>query len=245
MDYSKQNFKNGNSLNDTQLNYMEDGILDLYNISFIGNHCLNKPYSFEGKKAFFYGDSITYGYIKNADGSAGRDPQTGYPKRFCDKVGMTCTNYGVSGSLFGNYNNLGRITDKITSKTSYDCDYLFIAGGINDWQCGIGLDEFRECLTTVCEHLKTHYTGEVIFITPINHSGRKPIVTPKASVQEFRNVITEIALTYGYSVIQGNAFNFPTINSPESYKTLMFGDNLHPSPVGYETYAKSLITALC
>lgn len=245
MDYSRQNFKNGNTLDDSQLNYIEDGILDLYNVAFIGNHCLNKPYNFEGKKAFFFGDSITYGYIKKSDGSAGRDSGSGYPKRFSDKVGLTCTNYGVSGSLFGNYNNLSRITDKIISMSSYDCDYLFIAGGINDWQCGISIEEFRQEIITVCEHLKNNYTGEVIFITPINHSGRKPIVTPKASVQEFRNTITEVALTYGFSIVQGSLFNFPTINSPDSYKVALFGDNLHPSELGYEVYAKSLITALC
>lgn len=240
MDYKLQNFSNGNTLNDINLNYIEKGILDLYNASFISNNCVNKPYVFKDKKIYFFGDSITFGYV-----SGHRAENGGYPKVFSDRVGATFQNHGVSGSLFGSYNNLGRIQDKVMSKT-LDCDYIFIAGGINDWQCGTPLDIFRTEVTTMCEHIKNNFTGtDVIFITPINHSGRKPIVTPVAEVQEYRDILTEIALTFGFSVIQGNKFPFPTINSAESYKTAMFCDNLHPSELGYEMYAKSLITALC
>lgn len=206
-------------------------------------HHVNTPYNFADKKAFFFGDSITYGYIKNADGTASRATKGGYPGFFSKAVGLTHTNYGVSGSLFGTYNNLGRIGDKIKNR-SLDCDFLFIAGGINDWQCGVSLSDFRQAVEEVCSYLDTNFDGEVIFITPINHSGRKPLVEPVAQVQDYRNIITEVALSYDFSVVQGGLFGFPTTDSPEEEKTLMFCDNLHPTQYGYEYYANCLTEVL-
>ena len=206
-------------------------------------HILNSPYEFSGKKAFFFGDSITYGYIKNADGTASRATKGGYPGFFSEAVGLTHTNYGVSGSLFGTYDNLGRIGDKIKSR-SLDCDFLFVAGGINDWQCGVSLSDFRQAVEEVCSYIDANFDGEVIFITPINHSGRKPLVEPIAQVQDYRDIITEVALSYDFSVVQGGLFGFPTTDSPEADKTLMFCDNLHPTEYGYEYYANCLIEVL-
>ena len=206
-------------------------------------HHLNTPYEFSGKKGYFFGDSITYGYIKNADGSASRADKGGYPGFFSEAVGLTHTNYGVSGSLFGTYNNLGRIGDKIKSR-SLNCDFIFVAGGINDWQCGVSLSDFREAVEDVCSYIDANFDGEVIFITPINHSGRKPLVEPVAQVQDYRNIITEVALSYGFSVVQGGLFGFPTTDSPEADKTLMFCDNLHPTQYGYEYYANCLVEVL-
>ena len=235
-------------MNTTSPHYTTDN--DISNFSCSGiysrkilTHHVNSPYDFSGKKAYFFGDSITYGYIKNADGTASRATKGGYPGFFSEAVGLTHTNYGVSGSLFGTYNNLGRIGDKIKNR-SLDCDFLFVAGGINDWQCGVSLSDFRQSVEEVCSYIDANFDGEVIFITPINHSGRKPLVEPVAQVQEYREIITEIALSHDFSVVQGGLFGFPTTESPETEKTLMFCDNLHPTEYGYEFYANCLIEVL-
>ena len=206
-------------------------------------HILNSPYEFSGKKAFFFGDSITYGYIKNADGTASRATKGGYPGFFSEAVGLTHTNYGVSGSLFGTYDNLGRIGDKIKSR-ALNCDFVFVAGGINDWQCGVSLSDFRQAVEDVCSYIDANFDGEVIFITPINHSGRKPLVDPVAELREYREIITEIALLHNFSVVQGGLFDFPTVDSPDADKTLMFCDNLHPTEYGYQFYADCLVEVL-
>ena len=239
-------------INDTQtpldLNVCDGKTIIINGITYVLQqagtaHILNSPYDFSGKKAFFFGDSITYGYIKNADGSAARATKGGYPGFFSEAVGLTHTNCGVSGSLFGTYNNLGRIGDKIKNR-SLDCDFLFVAGGINDWQCGVSLSDFRQAVEEVCSYIDANFDGEVIFITPINHSGRVPIVEPVAEVQDYREIITEIALSHNFSVVQGGLFGFPTTDSPEAEKTLMFCDNLHPTEYGYEFYANCLIEVL-
>ena len=201
-------------------------------------HNVNAPYDFAGKTAYFFGDSITYGYTRS-----GRATNGGYPGVFSEAVGLTHSNYGVSGSLFGTYNDLGRIGDKIKSK-SLNCDFMFVAGGINDWQCGVSLDDFRHAVEEVCSYISSNYDGEVMFITPINHSGRVPIEEPVAEVQDYRDIITEIALKYDFSVIQGNLFDFPTEDSSEDFLTLVFCDNLHPTEYGYEFYAECLVEVL-
>lgn len=245
MYYVKQNFENGNKLEDSQLNYVEDGIVDLYKQTSCGHHCLNKPYEFNGKKALFFGDSITYGFVKATGAQA---TNGGYPKIFSEKVGLNFTNNGASGSTLGaKYEGYPYIFEKIQSRVSHyaTTDYIFIAGGINDWQLGIDLDTFRAGVEAICAYLKENYTKEVIFITPINHSGRAPTNTPVGEVQDYRDIITEVALMNGYSVVQGNLFNFPTAHNTEAYQVSMFGDDLHPTELGYEMYAKSLLTALC
>jgi lysophospholipase L1-like esterase len=227
-------------MNTTSPHYTSENDID--NFYCFGNTATQSN-RFAGKTAYFFGDSITYGYTKNAEGTAIRASNGGYPGVFSKAVGLTHTNYGVSGSLFGTYNDLGRIGDKIKSK-SLDCDFMFVAGGINDWQCGVSLSDFRQAVEDVCAYISSNYDGEVMFITPINHSGRVPIEEPVAEVQDYRDIITEIALKYDFSVIQGNLFDFPTENSSEEYKTLMFCDNLHPTEYGYEFYAECMIEVL-
>lgn len=201
--------------------------------------CLNKPFSFNGKTAYFFGDSITRGFT-----SGSTTTQNGYPKLFSDSVGMTYTNYGVGGSLLSKLDDYGCIFDAIKN-TNLNSDFVFVAGGINDWQCGVNEDTLKQAVTNICVYLKSNYTGNVIFITPINHGGRNPIVTPTQTVQNVRNVITRVALKYDYSVVQGNEIPFPIETDNTTYISEMYGDKLHPTELGYKVYARSLRTILC
>jgi len=205
----------------------------------INDHCVNKPFAFSGKTAFFFGDSITFGQTSSGQAAAP------YCKVFSEKVGLSFTNYGKNGSLLaGAYGTLTRIPDTIKSK-SLTSDFLFVAGGVNDWQVGIGLTEFRNGVADLCAYLKANYTGEVIFITPIDQGGWKTIETPVADLQKYRNIITELSLTNGFSVVQGNQFNFPTEGCNADYIAAMFCDKLHPTELGHQIYAKHLATVLC
>lgn len=243
MEYTKQNFVKGAKLQASQLNYIENGIVDLYTMNAIGNHCLNKPYNFNGKKAYFFGDSITVGV--GDDSGAG-----GFPKRFSEKAGLSYVNYGVSASTITQNVVRGAttypsITDKIISAPK-DADFFFIAGGINDWQLAVDLTTFKTAVTTLCEYLKDKCQGkEVIFITPINIWGRSPMTTPQPNdPQAYRDIITEVALINGFSVLQGTLFNIPTINCTASFGQAAIADKIHPTKIGYDIYAKSMCTAL-
>lgn len=202
--------------------------------------CINKPIVFQSKKLQFFGDSITYGYI-----TGGSQANNNYPKVFSQHVeASSYTNSGESSSSLSPVSSYPCIYNKIQSDLDATADVIFIAGGINDWQLGVNASALSTAVGNICEYLSQNYTGTVVFITPINHSGRAPIITPTQTLTSIRRIITEKALEYGYNVVQGWKFPFPTINSNSSYKTTMFQDNLHPTELGYAMYAKALAGAL-
>ena len=97
------------------------------------NHCVNKPYSFSGKTAYFFGDSITEGFTNGSTIT-----QNNYVKNFSNKVSLNYTNYGKGGSLFTRgKNEVQSIIDKIKGTDLSSADIIFIAGGVNDWQLGV------------------------------------------------------------------------------------------------------------
>ncbi|WP_127580182.1 SGNH/GDSL hydrolase family protein [Paenibacillus koleovorans] len=198
--------------------------------------CVNKPYVFSGKTSLWFGDSITAGYTSGVTITA-----NGFPKLFSNKVGMTFTNEGVGGALFtSGYNVVETIPTTIES-TTLNTDFVFIAGGTNDFGLGADIEDFEQTISDLCDYLEANYSGEVIFITPINR------VTPSnnevAPLDAYRNIIAEYACMYGFSVVDGSNFNFPLESGV--YKTAVMNDGLHPTEDGYKVYAKNLATVLC
>ena len=201
---------------------------------------VSKPYLFNGKNALFFGDSITKGYI-----NVNEITENSYPKLFSDSVGMSFINYGVGGSTLSRVDGYSCIYDKIVNATFSNVDFVFVAGGVNDWQLGVSLSDFRTSVTNICNYLKSNFNGEVIFITPIENAGWNPLTTPIADIDEYRNVISEVVLTNGYSLINGKTLNFPNKDSNTLLISTLFGDKLHPTEKGYIQYSKGLRTILC
>jgi lysophospholipase L1-like esterase len=202
--------------------------------------CINKPITFTNKKLQFFGDSITVGYI-----AGGSPTSNNYPALFSSHVGASShINNGVLGASLAPVDGYSCIYDTIQSNLDTTADVIFIAGGINDWQLGVTMSQLRKAVDNICSYLTQHYSGEVVFITPINHSGRVPINAPQQTVTSIRQIITEKALEYGYNIVQGSNFPFPNSASSPIYITKMFQDNLHPTELGYAMYAKSLAKAM-
>ena len=200
------------------------------------NHVVNKPYNFNGKKALFFGDSITKGFT-----SFDNITENGFPKVFSESVGMNYVNYGVGGYCMADvYSKMLQIANSEYNSSNF----VFIADGINDWQTGVPLKTFKNNVISVCELLK-NYNFEVIFITPINDCGWESVTTTVATLDEYRNIINEVALSYEYSVLQGNKFTFPNRNNDPSLISYLYGDKLHLTENGYRLYAKNLKTILC
>lgn len=201
---------------------------------------VNKPYLFNGKNALFFGDSITKGFINGNEIT-----ENNYPKLFSDSVGMSFINYGVGGATLSRVDGYSCIYDKIVNATFSNVDFVFVAGGVNDWQLGVSLSDLRTSVTNICNYLKSNFNGEVIFITPIENAGWTPLTTPIADIEEYRNVISEVVLTNGYSLINGKSLNFPNKDSNTLLISTLFGDKLHPTEKGYIQYSKGLRTILC
>lgn len=212
------------------------------NISY--NHSVKKKLSFNAKVAEFTGDSITHGFVNTTTVT-----ENGYPKLFSNAVGMSYTNRGVGGASISRISGYPCIQDQVTA-ASTSADYIFIAGGVNDWQLGVSLSDFKNAIQTIMTYLNNSYNGNVIWITPINEAGWSPVTTPVATLQTYRNIITRTVMEYNtkknMSIVQGDKFNFPDQSDDVTYIAAMFGDKLHPTELGYSTlYLNGLLTALC
>ena len=201
-------------------------------------HVVNKPMTFNGKTAVFFGDSITQGVT-----SPGIITPNGYPKQFSDMVGMSYTNKGVSGASIARVAGYPCIYDTVAATDLTGVDYVFIMGGSNDWQLGVTISDFQNGIQDILNEL-SGFTGQIIFIAPIDMAGRKPSITPTADLEAFRSAAKEVALINDINFVNGKLFDMPTAKSTQAYINEMFGDAIHPSEHGYTLIARALRSAL-
>lgn len=208
-------------------------------------HSVRKPFDFNGKTAVFIGDSITRG----ATGASTMIDSI-YPSLFCQKVGMTYTNVAVSGAGFTKSDTTYKIITQLQNAVK-DTDYVFIAGGVNDYLDGADMATFKTAVQTAIDYVLANFTGEIIFITPIN-TARESInhYGFKMNLADYCDAITELIMQNNIdmriSIVQGWLFGFPTEESSTDMITAMFGDTLHPTELGYKSlYVSGLLNALC
>lgn len=234
------------------VDYAKPQVVDIAKDSSIElpRHSVFKPFDFSGKTAVFFGDSITVGVI-NGDGT--QVTTHNYPNGFSAKVGLTPTNKAVSGSRIYVPSGVSaaKILSQLQSVTLSDYDFIFIAGGINDF-VAYTVDQMLIGLTELISYVKANFTGDVIWITPINTAKNvADVYNNKKDLNDYISAMTKLIKesdsNYQFSVVQGWEFGFPTLDSDSAYKNAMFGDGeLHPSELGYNTlYVPGLLTALC
>ena len=202
-------------------------------------------YDFNGKTGIFCGDSITEGMTDSYTTS-----DNPYPKLFSQIVHMNYTNVALAGAcITKNVNQIKSISEQV-EEISTAPDYLFIAGGINDWQEGVSLSTFKKAVEDLCKYINYNMPNTtVIWILPISEAGwhlnaNHPIYNPQA----YRNAIYEQVMmnyTFRHNIIDGMKFGFPNKFSDADYITAMMPDKLHPSDAGYGVlYVTGLLTAL-
>ena len=202
-----------------------------------------RKYSFSGKTAVFFGDSITAGYI-----GGGTYISSPYPVLFANYVGMTAYNEAVVNASFAPSGITNEISAQITGSTHTSADFVFIACGVNDWNAGNSLADVETYVNSNIDYVLANYpNAEIIFITPINNN--RDVEGNVAPLSDYINVITRCAIekdnTQRISVVQGYKFLFPTVNDDLAFRSLMFADMVHPSEFGHKTaYLNGLIKAL-
>lgn len=192
--------------------------------------------NFAGAKCYFFGDSITAGYINGTDVT----PDS-FPLIFCDSLGATLINNGIASSLFtSGYNNVETIVHKVKNTDLGEADYILICGGVNDCQLGVTESDFKEAISSFCTWLKSHTIVPVIFVLPINFS--KYFSSEILPLDMYRKYIKLYASINGFDVIDTTDYGFPAGTSPTETELaqLLFGDGLHPSVLGHEFYGKRL-----
>lgn len=202
---------------------------------------IKKSYSFSGKSAVFFGDSITYGWL-----SGGSRVDHPWPELFSTEMGLTGYNEAVSASAFSpNSQSLTNIIiNQAINSTHKSVDYVFCAGGTNDCGFGVSLDDLKTNVNNFIDYILANYpNAQLIFITPINR-----LDGYNAILQKYRNIITECAMLKDngkISVVQGNDFDFPNSTDNASFRTALFSDSVHPTQTGYSTaYLYGLVKAL-
>lgn len=213
---------------------------------------IRRPFDFSGKVVEFIGDSITEGVINTSPEII--YTQNTWAKLFCESVGvLSYVNHAKAGACYYDASNpnkksmLEQLQDISTTP-----DFIFIAGGTNDWLLGTTLANFRSAVSDVVTYVKTNFANaKVIFITPINEAGwnGSPKARNVAPMQTFRDIISEEVIegdNGNFSIIQGNSFNFPDATADADYIATIFGDNLHPTELGYRTvYLTNVLQCLC
>ena len=212
---------------------------------------VDKPFSFNGKTAAFFGDSICAGTTStpsgHIDGGANK-----WTSLFCAKVGLTETNNAIGNSAFTyGVTSTGSVVEKIMN-TAIREDFIFICAGVNDFWHHAPIGSFADtstdtlygALNALITYLQANYSDKkIIFILPINV--QKEDVNAEYSLNDYRQAIFNKAAIAGYSVIDGSKFGFADYQeSGYCFQYYTEWDNLHPTREGHAMYAKAVATAL-
>lgn len=206
-------------------------------------HTIQKSLNFYQKTGLFFGDSIAAG--AKAKPGANQDLVT----LTRSMLGMSSLlNKAVGSTRFTHGDINPTIIDKV-EETVLDTDYIFIAGGVNDWQSQASLVDYEADLEGLMQYLQQNYSGTVIFISPISYvlekisweNGYKRAVN-KIEIIEYRSILERLVLKYKYNLVCGELFEFPG-NLGERANVLL-SDGLHPTTYGHQLYAMNLCQAL-
>ena len=256
----KSNYVSQQNLQNTEKR-LQDNIDDVYKDINLYRNNLHKPLIFTNKTAAFFGDSVTHGVSSDANGvhnpSEDWNVLDCYRKVLCKKANLIGTTYAVSGSFICDLEDaqssiLNMVKNNISANSNYD--FIFIAGGINDFwtrkplgQLGdSSYNTFYGALENMCDHLDSVLAGkttEVIFLTPINYSHTRDIGAGE-SLNTYRNAIFEIATMHGYNVIDTSVIGFPNKKILNLYKQTMIYDGVHPTIQGHKMMGENLYSIL-
>ena len=206
-------------------------------------HSVRKPISFNDKKCSFIGDSITAGFTSGTS----QTTET-YPKLFCEAVGAICDNEAVAGATIKSVSGYPYLLNQLPHVS--DPDILFVSGGVNDWQLGVNVNDFKTAVYELILQIDTDFPDiPVVWITPINTANPVIVGHPVANLDVYRDLMTQTIVEHDvqhrFSIVQGSLFNFPNENDRSDYIQFAYGDGLHPSESGYENiYTPGLLTAL-
>ncbi len=203
-------------------------------------------YDYSGKTMTAVGDSITWGVASSPSGNTTTDS---FIQRFAAALGMTLGLGGGSGYCITPADGVSySLYKSITGSTTVK-DVFVVAGGCNDYAFGRPLgaygdtdtNTFYGALKGICEHFKAEFPlSKVVFITPIGCPYHPDtVVNP---LNAYRNAIYEMAVTYGFDVVDGSKMGFSEVENAFS-KYSMY-DGCHPTGEGHALYAKNLIKTL-
>ena len=229
-----------------RLNRITGAVLETVDKTYTFKTVVNKPFVFDGEEADCFGDSITLGYTSSEEIT-----ENNWVSRIKDKLGLTkAYNKGRGGHCLTNVVSETNNMLYVFKNENPASKYLFISIGTNDFanQASIGdwnsSDESTVygALNSLFEDINDRFSDrEIIIILPINRADGNPTY-PLNTLDDYRQAIYNKCIANGVNVINGADFVFPS--EVGELSALLFGDNLHPSELGYKYYAEGVCTAL-
>lgn len=241
MGYIKQNFKDGETLKASQLNYLENGIISA-----------SKDFNFwEGKTAVCVGDSIT----------AGSGTTQTYWSMLKEILSLSkMTGMGVGGSCVSAKSDYGNGNSPLINRylSIPEADLITIFMGTNDWghETPLGtIDDttdisFYGALNVIIPGLiEKHPNSRIIWITPMHRYGfgTSKILGTKftydhvkngreCTLKDYVDAIKEVCERYSIPVI--DLFSISGLHpSISAHRSTYMPDGLHPNKAGHEKMA--------
>lgn len=207
-------------------------------------HVKNASFLQSSTSFVFYGDSITWGQVREGQASPT------FPETFGNIVNATnVVNRGVGGSCLSNWSQISEnyrvnsFTNRMLREPLAEFDTIFVMYGTNDYGWGVPLgQEFDSNTETfygaVNESIKylcsTYPTKEIYFITPpYGNTYRTP--NPQGlTILSYINAINDRCNYYSIPVIPLNEL----MGTNQFNHTSMFWDSLHPNQQTYNKIGK-------
>ena len=174
------------------------------------------------RKILFVGDSITQGHGAENDTNS-------YTYRLTRHYKAETLNLGVGGSVYD--------ADIFDDTIDFEPDMITVAYGTNDWRREKSKERYAGDCKALLQKIANRYPGAKRYcITPIWREAEMVETHPAGTLADCRVIITEIAESLGYKVIDG----IDLVPHSKDY----LPDGLHPNNLGYEHYFNNLIKLL-
>lgn len=163
--------------------------VELVGVSLAGGAQLLPPPAFEGLRWAAFGDSVTQGFTAS-------DISRTYPFLLGESMGWEVVNCGIGGR--------GTSAFEAAALADIAADIYTVAIGVNDWQGGAPLADFRREYAGFIETVKNQRPESRIYcITPLWVLDSWRPVAAGQPLESYREIIREIAHTAAVSLVEG------------------------------------------
>lgn len=202
-----------------------------------------------GKKINFLGDSIT-------EGLGASCYENCYFSRFAAKTGAFCRNYGISGTRIARKkipHANPRFDLDFPSRVvemDEDADIVIVFGGTNDYghgdaPLGVPSDRtvwsFYGALHVLYDSLLERFPrAKIVILTPMTRTDEE---NGELRLTDFVEAVRKVAGEYGFPVLDLYK-DYPVDLHNGDNRRIYIPDTLHPSDLGHELLADTLISFL-
>ena len=170
----------------------------------------------------FVGDSITQGMTVST-------PSLSYPAQVANVLKADFHNVAVGGATLQK--------EEAPLLMDFEWDKVFVAFGVNDFNRGRSLHDFKEEARGMLEVLSSRENSQVYLLTPIPWALRTNPNENEFYLEDYRKALRKVAADFPKVIVIEGAKLVP--DDPAYYV-----DDIHPNDLGATTFADNLLAEL-